>query len=374
MIRPALLLGALGALSIALFASPLWADTILAPGDFIIAIDTDPAGSNSSYPGGEAPANTVDGTLAKYLNFAGPNSGFIVTPAFGSSQVQSFTLTTANDAEGRDPATWELFGTNDAIASLDNSMGTDENWILLDSGAVVLPAARDTLGPVVPVVNANAYTSYKMMFPTLKGDPIMQIAEASFYQSTDGTGTDVLAAGDPVLAVHSAPNSRYPGNEDPPNAIDLTTDKYLNFGKENSGFIVTPSKGASVVRSFQITTANDFDVRDPSSWELYGTNDAIVSEDNSQGTGENWTLIDSGTVNLPTERHTAGPYVIVDNETPYASYKMIFPTVRNPSGDRADSMQISEIQFFDVAIPEPSAFVLAGLILGFIGLAVRRYR
>ncbi|MBN1853836.1 MAG: PEP-CTERM sorting domain-containing protein [Pirellulales bacterium] len=37
-------------------------------------------------------------------------------------------------------------------------------------------------------------------------------------------------------------------------------------------------------------------------------------------------------------------------------------------------MQISEIQFFDVAIPEPSAFVLAGLILGFIGLAVRRYR
>ena len=75
----------------------------------------------------------------------------------------------------------------------------------------------------------------------------------------------------------------------------------------------TPSGGPSIVESFQITTANDAEERDPSSWELYGTNDPITSVDNSQGDGENWTLIDSGEVSLPTERNTEGPIVAVNN-------------------------------------------------------------
>ena len=62
-------------------------------------------------------------------------------------------------------------------------------------------------------------------------------------------------------------NGRYPTNEDPTNAIDGIADKYLNFGKEGSGFIVTP--GAPIaVESFQITTANDAPGRDPATWAL----------------------------------------------------------------------------------------------------------
>jgi hypothetical protein len=63
--------------------------------------------------------------------------------------------------------------------------------------------------------------------------------------------------------------------------------KYLNFGEINSGFIVTPSNGPSIVHSFQITTANDAVERDPTSWRLYGTDDPITSTDNSTGSQEN---------------------------------------------------------------------------------------
>ena len=73
-----------------------------------------------------------------------------------------------------------------------------------------------------------------------------------------------------------------------------------------------------------------------------------MSVDNSNGDDENWTLIDEGTVELPVERFIEGPIVTVNNpsSTAYTSYRMIFPTVKDPEGDGADSMQIAEIQFF----------------------------
>ena len=69
-------------------------------------------------------------------------------------------------------------------------------------------------------------------------------------------GNALLQPIDPILAVDLDGDSSYPDAESPHNAIDRTGAKYLNFGKTNSGFIVSPSAGSSVVRSFQITTAN----------------------------------------------------------------------------------------------------------------------
>jgi hypothetical protein len=81
------------------FAAPT---PILAPGNPIIAFDSDFSTGNSSYPGGEGPINAINGTTAKYLNFGNTRSGFIVIPS-APSTVQSFQLTTANDAPERDP-------------------------------------------------------------------------------------------------------------------------------------------------------------------------------------------------------------------------------------------------------------------------------
>jgi hypothetical protein len=354
----------------ALMAAPVFAVPILTPGDPIIGFDSDGMISNSSYPGAEAPANVLDGDPGtKYLNFAGPGSGFIVTPA-AATLVQSFTLTTANDAEGRDPATWEFYGTNDAIASEDNSTGLAESWTLIGSGAVALPGDRLTLGPVVTVTGGVPYTSYKMVYPELKGATLMQVADVAFYPTPDGLGPNMLSTLDAILATHAGPDSRTPGHggEDPFAAIDGDpTTKYLNFGEVNSGFIVTPSIGPSIVESMQMTTANDSAERDTVVWLLYGTNDAISSADNSDGTGENWTPIDSGFANLPDDRDTVGPMLTVSGQAEaYTSYKLQFHSVKN--ADAANSMQIAEVQFYGV--PEPATVCLLGL--GALALVRRR--
>jgi hypothetical protein len=343
---------------------------LLAPGDAVIAVDRDGLISRSSYPGNEAPPKALDqNSGTKYLNFARANTGFIVTlGTSGASVVQSFTLTTANDAAGRDPASWALWGTNDAITSADNSTGLAENWTLIGSGSVALPDARFTLGPVVSVSNSTAYSSYRMLYPTLKGGAgeLMQVADVRYYASTDGTGTNLLGASDPILAIHNAQDSSYPGAESPANLVDGSTNKYLNFGKVNSGFIATPGMGLTRVDGFQITTANDSPERDPSAWELYGTLDAILSGDNTEGNGENWTLIASGTIALPDARNTLGEYVDVVNSDFYTSYKMLFTGVKDAG--TANSMQIAEIQFYGV--PEPATMCL----LGMGGLALIRRR
>jgi hypothetical protein len=355
----------------ALMAAPAYAIPILTPGDPIIGFDSDGMITNSRYPANEAPANVLDGDPGtKYLNFAGGGSGFIVTPA-AQALVQSFTLTTANDAEGRDPATWELYGTNDAIASEDNSTGLAESWTLIGSGAVALPSDRLTLGPVVTVGGVPVpYTSYKMVYPELKGATLMQVADVAFYPTPDGLGPNMLSTLDTILATHAGPDSRTPdhGGEDPMYAIDGDpSTKYLNFGEINSGFIVTPSIGPSIVQSMQMTTANDSAERDPVVWILYGTNDPIASADNSTGTGENWTPIDSGFANLPDDRNTLGSMLTVSGQAEaYTSYKLKFHTVKN--ADAANSMQIAEVQFYGV--PEPATVCLLGL--GALALLRRR--
>jgi len=165
--------------------------------------------------------------------------------------------------------------------------------------------------------------------------------------STLGALQPLLAAGDPIIAVDLAPGSisSYPAAESPPKALDNNTlTKYLNFGKINSGFIVTPAVGPSRIASLQITTANDAYQRDPSAFALYGTNDPIMSVDNSDATGETWALIDADSVMLPLARFTAGPEVAVKSHTTYKSYLFVVTAVKDSLG--ANSMQFSEIQFF----------------------------
>jgi hypothetical protein len=150
------------------------------------------------------------------------------------------------------------------------------------------------------------------------------------------------------LAIHEAsPESGSPGPEGPENLFDESSStKYLNFGRENSGFIVTPSSGPSVAGSFILTTANDFDGRDPISWEIFGTNAEIVTENNGTGQNEPWTLLGSGTVEAPLARFTAAPEVFFDNTVSYTSYKFLVTSVRSPLGANIDSTQYSEFQLF----------------------------
>jgi hypothetical protein len=138
-----------------------------------------------------------------------------------------------------------------------------------------------------------------------------------------------------IRAIPTSNNS--PGGEGPNNAFDNSPyTKYLNFDKKNAGVTVQLNAGR-IVTGFTITTANDFQGRDPTSYKLYGSND-----------GSTWTLIKQDSISLSDSRYTASPVVDVGNTTAYAYYFMLFPTTKAGEGCglNCDSMQIAELTYY----------------------------
>lgn len=167
---------------------------------------TPPAQSNSSHPADESPGKVLDGnTTSKYLNYGEQNSGLIIKPVSGASIVRSFRLTTADDHSERDPASYEIYGTNDSISSGNNSTGLAENWTLISSGSLSLPEARETDGPLVSFANSTSYSAYKIVLPTVKDSSeanSMQFADISLYQTSNGTEAAIQSSNDLAIAIH----------------------------------------------------------------------------------------------------------------------------------------------------------------------------
>lgn len=138
-----------------------------------------------------------------------------------------------------------------------------------------------------------------------------------------------------IRAIPTTANS--PSGEGPNNAFDNNpSTKYLNFDKKNAGVTVQLNSGKAVT-GFTVTTANDFSGRDPTSYQLYGSND-----------GSTWTLIKQDALNLSESRFWTSPVVDVANTTAYAYYFMLFPTTKAGDGCGLDcnSMQIAEITYY----------------------------
>ncbi len=325
-------------------ASTAHAAPLFTPGDPVFAYDTDSAGgatggftySATNYPTpGETPAMAIDGnTTTKYLNFNKYCAGIIVTPAT-AAVAKSIVLTTGGDAPERDPTAYIILGTNGPITSPDKSNGFTDNWTFVAQGTVSLPATRNFTAPAINFTNTKSYSSYWIVFPTVKDSPVansMQISEIQLYPNTGGTGTGIFAPGNPVVC--TGWNSSVANGEIVSRVIDGNAGtKYLNFGENNSGFWVVPSTGKSIATSFQITTANDSTDRDPAGWTIHGMDSNGI-----------WTQLATGTITLPTARGTAGDVVTFANTTACVAYRMTFTSVRNATA--ANSMQVAEVQFF----------------------------
>ena len=176
------------------------------------------------------------------------------------------------------------------------------------------------------------------------------------------------------------PANNWPGAESPDLAIDGSFGpfgtKYLNFNQTNTGLIVTPNGGSAAfaLDGISFYTANDSEGRDPTTYLVYGSTTTLSNS--TPGTNYpigSLTLLSSGGLSLPSARDT-GPVSPVSwsNETAYASYLIVFPTVKSPGYDpENNSMQIGEILFNGhTPIPEPSTALLG--LLGVVGLVRRR--
>jgi hypothetical protein len=146
--------------------------------------------SNNS-PSNETAINAFDGNVGtKYLNFDKQNAGVTVKLSQGRV-VQKFTITTANDAVERDPASYKLYGSNDGV-----------NWVLVSEGPLSLSNNRYTVSSEISTNNTTPYVYYFMLFPSIKNNigNSVQIAELTYYydennltSSTDQSGGGTIS-------------------------------------------------------------------------------------------------------------------------------------------------------------------------------------
>ncbi|MFC0515313.1 discoidin domain-containing protein [Mucilaginibacter angelicae] len=114
----------------------------------------------------EGSVRVTDGdTGTKFLIFT-YNPSFWIQLKFKQAQhITSYTLTSANDAPGRDPKSWNLAGSNDGSA-----------WTVLDTRTNETFAARGQTNNY-EFTNDKTYTYYRLNITANGGDALFQMAE-----------------------------------------------------------------------------------------------------------------------------------------------------------------------------------------------------
>ena len=278
------------------------------PGDPIV-------GSSANTPISGAVSNAIDDEDTVYLNLDKLNTGFTVTPSVGSTIVTSITLKSAANAPERDPASYILSGSNNGTAFTEIARANVPPF-----------AARNTV-QTFSFTNTSAYKAYRLIFPTVANPAIansMQIAEVELLGFVEPQ--DLTVPGDPVVGT----SNNTPPSGTAANAIDDQPTEYRNFDKLNAGFTVTPAIGESIAVGITVRSAADAPERDPASYSLLGSPNGV-----------NFEPIAAGEI-PPFSGRSVMQKILFDNSLRFSSYRLIFPTVLNPTA--ADSVQIAEVE------------------------------
>jgi len=136
-------------------------------------------------PAAEGVDKIIDGDAnTKLLDFdENDGTGFTVDLGGASKIATSIEITTANDAEGRDPQDFEVLGSNDGVAF--TSIATD----------VIPCVATRFFSRTFSFTNSTAYTYYRINFTDNEcnsGEGIIQVAEIQLYEPILGIVEDLL--------------------------------------------------------------------------------------------------------------------------------------------------------------------------------------
>jgi hypothetical protein len=256
---------------------------------------------------------TLNNSQQRYglLGFTNPGTGNYATDSYGSTGWQKVIFTVPQTGEYvLGFATFNLGDTAlspilfvDEIQGTTLLNGTSFAPIAPNPGSTAPPATTPTTPPPPPVVIKPIYNGSANLYTT-------NIVPTS-YNSPNGEGA--------ANAFDNNPNT-----------------KYLNFDKKNAGVTIKLNQGR-VVSGFKLTTANDFQGRDPTSYKLYASND-----------GKTWDKIGEGALTLSDTRYAVSDMVTVANTQPYFYYFIYFPTTKAGEGCglNCDSMQIAEITYY----------------------------
>jgi len=165
-------------------------------------------------------------------------------------------------------------------------------------------------------------------------------------QSAAPAGPTYVNLNSTITTVYPTSTNTPPG-EEATKAVDGSgSTKYLNFDRETAGFTVKLGTGR-VVKALQFTTANDYELRDPTKFTLYGSNDGVT-----------WTAItEEQAITLPSARGSTTDPITITNTVAYVYYFITFPELKsttdpscaNPTTQQqilaCDSVQIAEVIF-----------------------------
>lgn len=120
---------------------------------------------------------------------------------------------------------------------------------------------------------------------------------------------------------------------------DINT-KFLDFElADGMGFIVDLGGITAAAHFIEITTANDFPVRDPIDFEIEGSID-----------GTNFSSVDTGSIVCIMERFEPRLFSIT-NATAYSYYRVNFSAPCDPSGGTGfPSIQVAEVQLYEIEL------------------------
>ncbi|KNY30306.1 M6 family metalloprotease domain-containing protein [Pseudobacteroides cellulosolvens] len=273
------------------------------------------AGTQFTYNRALSPDITEGGTASSnnaFDNNTGTQTS-VISPA-GTVQyefndtayvVTSYSITTSADLADMDPKSWTLEGSND-----------NTSWEAVDTRSDISFLKRSET-KYFTINNVNPYKYYRFKMDSRSGNTV-KISEIQMF----GYKFDqqkVFASGDNA-AIGEGMDKAFDGNPQT---------KWLTFAK--TGWITYNFQKPTKVTNYSLTSANDYNVRDPKDWELLASNDNI-----------NWVVLDTRSNQTFKSRFVKKLYSI-ENDTSYVFYKLNI--LGNNSGEE---IQLGEFDLCEV--------------------------